>query len=222
MPARRAVRTRHAGQAITSVPADRLFPQRAARNRNFMPWAGRPGHSGLRSATSQDARASVARMNIDSTEIRAPQGWASAISAHQAARRRSLCAQLKPRRRDTGPSRDTRAIVVACDLGLCAGCGKQVRGGPYVVYGRVTLGMGGACGRESATPEAFVLLCGSAASPGNCRAAADRRDAVMHERGLWLRSDEDPRAVPVAYATPGGLALFWLTDDGRRSSEPPG
>lgn len=126
----------------------------------------------------------------------------------------------KKSRRDTGPSRETRAMVFARDLGCCAGCGKWVRGGQYSVQHRVARGMGGTSRPEANSLENLVLLCGSATTPGGCHLACEKRDPQMHDRGLWLESWERPELVPVAYAMYGDLALYWLTEDGARVAVP--
>lgn len=120
-------------------------------------------------------------------------------------------------RKDTGPSRAVRRLVLARDRFCCAGCGKNVAGGEWSVQHRVARGMGGTSRADVNSPVNLVLLCGSATSPGGCHLACERRDPVMHERGLWLSSWEDPALVPVVIAVPGGLAVAWPWADGTYS-----
>lgn len=122
--------------------------------------------------------------------------------------------------RDTGPSRAVRKVVMERDGYACAGCGKAVTGAEFSLQHRVARGLGGTSRPDVNSPVNLVTLCGSATSPG-CHRRAEDRDPVMHERGLWLNSWEDPAAVPVAVATASGLALRWLDASGGWASEPP-
>ncbi len=127
------------------------------------------------------------------------------------------CARVPLRTaRDTGPAAKVRALVLARDGGKCAGCGVLVTGGPYSIQHRVARGMGGTSRPGANSPERLVLLCGSAVT--GCHGLAESRNPVMHERGLWLYSWEDPAAAPVTYATPVGLTQFWLLPDGSKSA----
>jgi hypothetical protein len=122
------------------------------------------------------------------------------------------------RSRDTGPSQKVRGLVLARDNWQCAGCGKPV-GGAFTWWSmqhRKARGVGG-----DNSPCNLIVLCGSATSPG-CHRLCEDRDREMHERGLWLRSDEDPALVPVMVMSEHGSgATVWLTADGRYATEPP-
>jgi hypothetical protein len=98
----------------------------------------------------------------------------------------------------------------------CAGCGRSVAGIPRSIQHRVARGMGGSSRPEANAVERLVLLCGSATTPGSCHLACEERDPVMHDRGLWLWSWEDPASVPVEYATPDGPVRYLLLPDGSR------
>jgi hypothetical protein len=124
--------------------------------------------------------------------------------------------------RDTGPSRKVRALVLARDGFACAGCGKSIVGRPYSLQHRVARGMGGTSRADANSPVNLIVLCGSATSPGGCHLLAEQRDPVMHERGLWLNSWEDPAAVPVVIATALLPVSMWLTADGKRTETDPG
>jgi 5-methylcytosine-specific restriction endonuclease McrA len=119
---------------------------------------------------------------------------------------------------NTGPSRKVRGLVLARDNFQCVGCGKAV-GGAYTWWSlqhRVARGVGG-----DNSPCNLVTLCGSATSEG-CHRRCEDRDREMHERGLWLRSDEDPAMVPVMIASEHGPAVTaWLTDAGTYVFEAP-
>jgi 5-methylcytosine-specific restriction protein A len=123
--------------------------------------------------------------------------------------------------RDTGPTRKVRALVLARDGFACVGCNKSVVGRPYSLQHRVARGMGGTSRADAGSPVNLIVLCGSATSPGGCHLLAEQRDPVMHERGLWLNSWEDPATVPVMIATALLPVPVWPTADGRYSKVPP-
>jgi 5-methylcytosine-specific restriction endonuclease McrA len=109
----------------------------------------------------------------------------------------------------------TRDAVLARDNFQCAGCGVTV-GGAFTwwsIQHRVARGVGG-----TNDPQNCICLCGSATSKG-CHRTCEDRDATMHDRGLWLRSDEDPALFPVTY---WDGRVVYLTPDGGHSAEPPG
>jgi hypothetical protein len=116
------------------------------------------------------------------------------------------------------PTRETRALVLARDNWQCVGCGQSVGGdwSWWSLQHRVARGVGG-----GNTAENLVTLCGSATSRG-CHLLCEQRNPEMHERGLWLRSDEDPAEVPIVVLTPDGGYTRWLTPDGLYSAEAPG
>ena len=118
-------------------------------------------------------------------------------------------AARKPQR-DTGPDRATRAAVLERDQYQCCACGKPVGlpGTWWSIQHRVRRQVGG-----NGFPN-LVTLCGSATSAG-CHRLAEDRDREMHERGYWLRGDEDPAQVPIMLASEHGSGIaVWLTSDG--------
>lgn len=119
--------------------------------------------------------------------------------------------------RNTGPSQKTRGLVLARDNWQCIGCGKPVGGGCtwWSIQHRVARGVGG--GND---PSNLITLCASATSAG-CHRDAENRTEESHEKGHWLRSDEDPRLVPVTIITEDGGMIRWLSDDGRYLAEAP-
>lgn len=120
--------------------------------------------------------------------------------------------------RNTGPSRKVRGLVLARDNFQCVGCGKAVGGTCtwWSLQHRVARGVGG-----DNSPCNLVVLCGSATSQG-CHRLCEDRDREMHERGLWLRSDEDPAMVPVMIASEHGSGVTaWLTEAGTFAFEAP-
>jgi hypothetical protein len=112
------------------------------------------------------------------------------------------------------PTQKVRNLVLARDDHSCVGCGKPV-GGAYTWWSlqhRIARGVGGGNGTEN-----LVVLCGSATSPG-CHRKCEDRQHWMHDRGLWLRSTEDPAMLPVTY---WDKRVAWLTSDGGLLYESP-
>jgi hypothetical protein len=145
-------------------------------------------------------------------------GFTSRPSWAPAAPLLSGSAKRPPARKNTGPSRKIRNLVLARDNWQCVGCGKPVGGGFtwWSMQHRKARGVGG-----DNSPCNLIVLCGSATSPG-CHRLCEDRDREMHERGLWLRSDEDPAAVPVMIASEHGSGVTaWPTEDGRYVFEAP-
>jgi hypothetical protein len=134
----------------------------------------------------------------------------------------SRTARKRKPARNTGPSRKVRALVLERDGFACVGCNKGILGRPYSLQHRNARGMGGTSRPDANSPVNLVVLCGSATSPGGCHLLAEQRDPVMHERGLWLNSWEDPALVPVMVFSPRGRVPVWLTADGRRVLDDPG
>lgn len=119
------------------------------------------------------------------------------------------------RRKDTGPSRKVRAMVLERDSWSCVSCGGDISDGhPYSIQHRLARGQGG-------TNDLFnlIVLCGSATSRG-CHLKAERRDPHMHAAGWYLESWQDPAAEPVMIQGADGGATVWLTADGQYAFEP--
>lgn len=114
-------------------------------------------------------------------------------------------------RRDTGPDRTTRDLVLERDDYTCACCGRSVLYGPYSLQHRVARGMGGTSDPAINRPSNLITLCGSATSPGGCHLAAEQRDGALLGLGFWLRRGDDPAARPVAHAVHGWV---FLDDEG--------
>ena len=117
----------------------------------------------------------------------------------------------------TGPSARVRRLVFARAFGFCESCGVSVIGRPYSIAPRVEPGPRGSsrpCPEASAAWN-LVLLCGSAASPGGCHLLCEQRDQDLHDRGMWLRSWENPRLAPLLLCNPEGPRIrAWLNDQG--------
>jgi len=118
-------------------------------------------------------------------------------------------------RKDTGPSRKVRALVLKRDGWSCVACGRDISDGwPYSLQHRLARGQGG--GNQ---PFNLVTLCGTATSPG-CHLRAERRDRDMHAAGYYLESWQDSEREPVMIHGAQGGVTVWLTDDGRYAFEP--
>ena len=123
---------------------------------------------------------------------------------------------------DTGPSARDRRLVFARAFGFCESCGISVIGRPYSIRPRVEQGPGRTSRPEASAVWNLVLLCGSAASPGGCHLLCERQDQDMHDRGMWLRSGESPRLVPVWLVNPEGPRIrAWLNGEGTYDLEAP-
>jgi hypothetical protein len=126
------------------------------------------------------------------------------------------------RRRETGPSAAVRRLIFARADGRCENCFRVVGDGWYSVQHRVARGLGGTSRDEANALWNLLLLCGSATSPNGCHLLCERRDAEMHDRGMWLWSWEDPRVTPVRLFNPAGPRITaWLTENGLYGFEPP-
>jgi hypothetical protein len=133
--------------------------------------------------------------------------------------RRSQRTQGKhARRKDTGPSRKVRALVMERDNYRCVSCGAVVGVALtwWSLQHRKARGQGG-----DNSPQNLIVLCGSATSPG-CHRRAEDRDRESNACGYWLQSWEDPALVPVMLFSEQGSGISaWLTEDGGYSFEPP-
>lgn len=113
---------------------------------------------------------------------------------------------------DTGPDKNTRALVKERDEWRCAACGDPVKGTPGVDFSiqhRVARGPGGTPDPRINSPINLILLCGSATTL--CHGKAESRDPEMHRRGFWLKQSERPQLHPVDHAVHGWV---YLLDDG--------
>jgi hypothetical protein len=117
-----------------------------------------------------------------------------------------------------------RRLVFARAFGFCESCGVSVIGRPYSIRPRVEQGAGAASRPGAGAVWNLSLLCGSATSPGGCHRLCEQRDQDMHDRGMWLRSWENPRLVPLWLVNPEGPRIpVWLNDEGTYDLEaPPG
>lgn len=97
-----------------------------------------------------------------------------------------------------------RLAVLVRDNYQCQACGIRISGWHSIQH-RKARGQGGTNALTN-----LVLLCGSATSKG-CHLKCESRDGVMHERGFWCFSWQDPSNVPLRVYD-GTVRL--LDDDG--------
>lgn len=139
-------------------------------------------------------------------------------------RARAVRTQVVNARRDTGPSREQRAIVLDRALGCCEICGAlviQPSGGvwepqwmpvqPYSVHHRSARGMGGSTVAWINSPANLLLLCGSGTT--GCHGHVESHRAEAYENGWLISGRRDPATVPVLLA---GGDRYLLTADGGR------
>jgi hypothetical protein len=123
-------------------------------------------------------------------------------------------------RRDTGPTRAQRAVVLNRADGCCEICGREVMlvGGrvvrPYSIHHRRPRGMGGTSRPEINSPANLLLLCGDATTPGGCHTRVEANRSLAYENGWLVRASADPATVPVLLE---GSDWHLLTDDGQRA-----
>jgi hypothetical protein len=119
---------------------------------------------------------------------------------------------LHAKRRDTGPSRKVRLMIVRRDGYCCVACGIYIGDRPFSIQHRVARGQGG-----TNSPSNLVVLCGSGIT--GCHGRCEQRDREYQARGYWLESWQDPAAEPVMVCGPQGGATVWLSADGSYVAE---
>lgn len=118
----------------------------------------------------------------------------------------------KPRR-NTGPNRAIRELVLERDDYTCALCGKPILHQPYSLQHRRAKGMGGTSRPDANSPAVLVTLCGSATSPDGCHLWCEQRNAEAEDMGfvIGVNSDIDLATVPVHHYLFG---VVYLLHDG--------
>lgn len=128
-------------------------------------------------------------------------------------------------RRNTGPTPETRALVMERDGYQCVKCGLPVFGEPgrdYSLQHRTPRGMGGSRDPRLNLPSNLVLLCGSGTTLCHGEVESNRSAARAH--GYLVSRPLDPAEVPVTVTlrpeTPFSTAVVarvLLGDDGSRT-----
>lgn len=121
-------------------------------------------------------------------------------------------------RRDTGPSKAQRAVVLDRSMGGCELCGRLLfddlnrpLGHAYSIHHRQPRGMGGTSRPEINSPANLLLLCGDATTPGGCHEYVESNRARAYLNGWLVRASADPAEVPVLLE---GDDWYRLTDNG--------
>jgi hypothetical protein len=128
---------------------------------------------------------------------------------------RRAVAQSRAVRRDTGPTKQTRALAWERDSGCCVACGRPLVGVAWKsLQHRDPRGMGGTSDPAVNELPNLIYLCGSATSDG-CHFKAEQRDPEMNHRGYWLENGQDPAATPIFLVTEHYSRWVLATRDGR-------
>ena len=118
--------------------------------------------------------------------------------------------QDRPQRRDTGPSRKTRMLVLERDGWACVCCGRSVIGQPYSLQHRKRRSRGG-----SNDPSNLVVVLGTGTT-GCHQRINSRIDPADEAKGYTVRSWDAPAQVPVMLFSEHGSGITaWLWDDGQ-------
>jgi hypothetical protein len=120
------------------------------------------------------------------------------------------------KRKDTGPSRKTRLLVLERDGWACVCCGRSVIGQRYSLQHRKRRSQGG-----DSSPCNLVTVLGDGTS--GCHARIDSRSDPHDEaKGYTVRSHDDPALVPVmVFSGHGSGVTVWLTAEGGYVTEAP-
>ncbi|MCM0619809.1 HNH endonuclease [Nocardioides bruguierae] len=129
--------------------------------------------------------------------------------------------------RSTGPTLETRHLVIARCAGRCERCGRGLRigdtwTGDHSIHHRRPRGMGGTTDPTANTPANLLLLCGSGTTGCHGWVEANRGEATR--LGWLVPRGVDPATVGVAdiWAARDIHDLVWLSHDGFYTPTPPG
>jgi len=147
-----------------------------------------------------------------------PRAWNSTlpVSAKPMGRGKGLAqGKSAATRRDTGPSRKVRLLVLARDGYRCVCCGRSVIGQRYSLQHRKRRSQGG-----DNSPSNLITVLGTGTT--GCHERIDsRRDPHDEAKGYTVRSNLDPAGVPVmVFSEHGSGASVFLGDDGRYHDGP--
>lgn len=119
-------------------------------------------------------------------------------------------------KKDTGPSRKVRNLVLERDGRACVCCGRSVIGQVYSLQHRKRRSQGG-----TNSPSNLVTVLGDGTT--GCHQRIDsRKDPHDEARGYTVRSWDDPALVGVMIFSEGASGVTrWLSDDGLYLDEQP-
>lgn len=133
---------------------------------------------------------------------------------------------MRTKRRNTGPTQETRQAVMERDQFKCVRCGRAVSGEPgrdFSLQHRIPRGMGGSRDPRLNLPSNLVLMCGSGATMCHGHVESYRADAETD--GYLVPRHLDPAEVPVTVATwpasgrtPAVTVQYLLDDLGGRTA----
>lgn len=108
---------------------------------------------------------------------------------------------LTRRRRDTGPTRATRAWLIVRDACCCVRCGLEQMPGDYEIHHRLPRGMGGTSKSATNKHSNLLLLC------RDCHAWIEANRAEAYVFGWLVRRWQDPLDTPVMCKRRGLILL---------------
>ncbi|TIC78806.1 HNH endonuclease [Nocardioides sp. GY 10127] len=130
------------------------------------------------------------------------------------------------RRRDTGPTTETRILVRERSAGRCEGCGRALHAAgtwtaDHSFHHRRPRGMGGTTDPAANTPANLLLLCGTGTT--GCHGWVESNRGKATALGWLVPRGTDPADVPVydIHATRDIHDHVWLTTDGYYTPTPP-
>lgn len=146
---------------------------------------------------------------------RTPLAGGTGLSWKQGLERKPATAPKRKAPRDTGPSRDMRAMVLERDGASCLRCGASIAGRPYSIHHRKRRSQSG-----GHTFDNLVTLCGDGVFL--CHGWVHAHVSEAFDAGWLVPGSADPAHVPVLIASPHGSgALVYLSADGTYSAESP-
>jgi hypothetical protein len=125
--------------------------------------------------------------------------------------------EKKVGRRDTGPDRSTRELVLERDDYRCSVCGDSIVGGIRSLHHRRNRGSGGSSDPAINAPSNLLLVCGDGASGCHGWITANPETAMDLGYSVSLNSSDSPSQVPVHHRVWG---LVYLDDGGRWTPVP--
>ena len=114
-------------------------------------------------------------------------------------------------RRDTGPAKPTRLLVLERDEYRCAVCGQSVLEIPMSVHHRRNRGSGGSSDPLINAPSNLLTTCGTGTTGCHGWITESPAEALEHGYVVSLNSREATTDVPVVHAVHG---VVYLLDDG--------